>query len=224
MVFFDLKEKTPDSSAKLVAGCEKYLSEHKGTVHFSVGVIAEEMARDVNDSEFDVALHMVFRNKAAHDAYQEHPRHHQFIEECSGLWKRVRVFDSHLTFVSRARDRDRPRRLPLPDRAARFSGLIRAKVVAKRDIGVVVHVGEIVRQWKHSKAEDAASLVGKRVLVRPFVEEGKPARSIVRYLSLLEVGDSVRLDVAHRQGESLTLLELDEEQRARVRAKPDKRD
>src|SRR5256885_5436819 len=49
---------------------------------------------EVNDREFDVALHLVFKDKAAHDKYQDHPRHAKFIEENKGNWKKVRVFDS----------------------------------------------------------------------------------------------------------------------------------
>ena len=39
------------------------------------------MKRDVNDRDFDVALHLVFKNKAAHDQYAESERHQKFIEE-----------------------------------------------------------------------------------------------------------------------------------------------
>ena len=43
---------------------------------------------------FDVALHVSFVDKAAHDAYQEHPRHQRFLGESRPNWKQVRVFDS----------------------------------------------------------------------------------------------------------------------------------
>jgi hypothetical protein len=39
-------------------------------------------------------LHVVFENRAAHDAYQTAPRHLKFIEENKATWKKVRVFDS----------------------------------------------------------------------------------------------------------------------------------
>jgi hypothetical protein len=48
----------------------------------------------VNDQAFDVALHVAFVDRAAHDAYQEHPRHKQFLEQSRPNWKQVRVFDS----------------------------------------------------------------------------------------------------------------------------------
>ena len=35
------------------------------------------LAREVNDQGYDVSLHVHFRDKAAHDVYQEHPRHKQ---------------------------------------------------------------------------------------------------------------------------------------------------
>ena len=54
------------------------------------------MKRDVNDRDFDVALHLVFKSKAAHDQYAKAERHLKFIEENKATWKKVRVFDSYL--------------------------------------------------------------------------------------------------------------------------------
>ncbi len=96
MVFFTLAEDTPKHREQLVAACQKYLSDHEGTVYFSAGTIAEEFDRDVNDTKFDVALHLVFVNKAAHDKYQTHPQHLKFIDENKQLWSGVRVFDSYV--------------------------------------------------------------------------------------------------------------------------------
>jgi hypothetical protein len=96
MVFFTLADDTPANRETLVKACHKYLAGHEGTVYFSAGAIADDLARDVNDREFDVALHLVFKDKAAHDTYQTHPRHLKFIEENKALWSKVRVFDSYL--------------------------------------------------------------------------------------------------------------------------------
>jgi len=93
-VYFTLQDASPAAKQKLVDACRLYLTGHEGTVFFAAGVRAEEMAREVNDRGFDVGLHVYFRDKAAHDAYQEHPRHKQFIAEMSANWKAVRVFDS----------------------------------------------------------------------------------------------------------------------------------
>jgi hypothetical protein len=96
MVYFKVKEGTDGAKEKLVAACKKHLSDHEGTVYFSVGTLAQDFKRDLNDRDFDVALHMVFRNKAAHDQYQIHPRHVKFVDENRGLWVKVRVFDAYV--------------------------------------------------------------------------------------------------------------------------------
>ena len=97
MVFFELKEDSPEARQKLVSACTKYLSGHKGTVYFSAGVLADDLDRPVNVRDFHVALHLVFENTAAHNGYQTHPRHLQFIEENRDDWKSVRVFDSYVS-------------------------------------------------------------------------------------------------------------------------------
>jgi hypothetical protein len=93
-VFFSLHDASAAARTKLVAACKKYLSDHPGTVLFTCGVRAAELARPVNDLAFDVGLHLIFRTKADHDAYQVAARHDQFIAENKANWKTVRVFDS----------------------------------------------------------------------------------------------------------------------------------
>jgi hypothetical protein len=94
MVYFTLKDNSADAKLKLVSACKKHLAGHDGTVYFSAGVIGDDFKREVNDRAFDVALHVVFKDKAAHDKYQDHPRHLKFIEENKENWKKVRVFDA----------------------------------------------------------------------------------------------------------------------------------
>ena len=93
-VFFSLKDASDAAKAKLVAACKTYLTNHPGTVYFACGTLAADLRRDVNDRAFDVGLHLVFQNQAAHDAYQSAPRHDEFIAACKDNWKNVRVFDS----------------------------------------------------------------------------------------------------------------------------------
>jgi stress responsive alpha/beta barrel protein len=92
-VYFSLNESTPAAREKLVASCRKYLTNHPGTVFFAVGT-PSDLDRPVNDRDFDVGLHVVFQDRAAHDAYQVAERHQRFIAENKPTWKRVRVFDS----------------------------------------------------------------------------------------------------------------------------------
>ena len=205
MVYFKLKDRTGDAKEKLVVACKKHLSGHEGTAYFSVGVLANELDREVNDQDFDVSLNLVFRNKAAHDTYQTHPRHLRFIEENKDSWTAVRVFDSYLAAPMQDKV---AKRIPLPDPAASFAGMIRGFVVEKRDGQVVFKVGRIANEWKHSGAKDAAAMVGKNVLVTAGEHD-----SIRRFVAQLERGEEVTLDVAHQDGEALTILELMEDQR-----------
>jgi hypothetical protein len=92
-VFFSLKDNSAQAKKKLVDACKKYLTKHSGEVYFSAGVVAD-FDRPVNDRDWDVGLHIVFKDKASHDKYQDDPRHKQFIEENKDNWKKVRVFDT----------------------------------------------------------------------------------------------------------------------------------
>jgi hypothetical protein len=97
MVYFKLKDNSGGSRARLVAACKLLLTNHPGTVSFATGTLAGDFTREVNDKNFDVSLHLVFVNKAAHDKYQEDPRHVKFVEENRENWEKVRVFDSYLS-------------------------------------------------------------------------------------------------------------------------------
>ncbi len=93
-VFFKLKDGSEASREKLIEACNKYLTKHPGTEFFAVGTLVSELNREVNDRDFDVALHIYFQDKAAHDKYQESARHVQFVNENKATWAKVRVFDS----------------------------------------------------------------------------------------------------------------------------------
>lgn len=98
MVFFALKDHSKESREKFLASCEKYLSDHEGTVYFSAGTIAEDkdVEEPVSVKDFDVALHVVFENKAAKAKYLASERHKQFVDENRESFAGVRVFDSFL--------------------------------------------------------------------------------------------------------------------------------
>ena len=97
-VYFALKDNSPAARDKLIAACKKYLSGHDGEVFFAAGTLAESLKREVNDLNFDVALHIVFKDAPSQEKYQTAKRHIQFIDENKDNWKKVRVFDS---FVER---------------------------------------------------------------------------------------------------------------------------
>lgn len=93
-VFFKLKDDSPSKFDELVAACRKYLNVQPGIVFFAAGVLCAELTREVNVRDWDVGLHLVFVDKAAHDAYQSDPQHERFIAENKPNWAAVRVFDS----------------------------------------------------------------------------------------------------------------------------------
>jgi hypothetical protein len=95
-VYFALKDTSEINAAALVAACKKYLASHPGIVFFACGRREPKLSRPVNDRDFDVSLHIVFDTIAAHDAYQDAPLHHTFVEENRDNWAKVRVFDSEV--------------------------------------------------------------------------------------------------------------------------------
>lgn len=94
MVYFTLKEGSPAAQAALIESCKKYLNDHEGLTHFSVGARAEAYQRPVNNTDFHVGLHLVFASKESHDRYQTSARHQEFIAENKETWAQVQVFDT----------------------------------------------------------------------------------------------------------------------------------
>ena len=95
-VFFSLNDSSEASIDKLISACQKYLVDHDGVVDFSVGRRVPDLNRPVNDAQYDVSLHVVFRDRQSHDVYQTAPMHLEFIAQEKPNWKQVRIFDSDL--------------------------------------------------------------------------------------------------------------------------------
>lgn len=62
------------------------------TMH--VGVPANTEQRDVVDASYQVSEIMVFKNEEDQAAYQCHPIHKKFVDQCSNLWRKVVVYDA----------------------------------------------------------------------------------------------------------------------------------
>ena len=93
-VFFWLKN--PDSKedlAKLLAGLRTLaqIETVRGT-HF--GVPASTEKRDVVDNSYGASEILFFDDTAGQKAYQDHPIHKKFVEDCSHLWEKVVVYDA----------------------------------------------------------------------------------------------------------------------------------
>ncbi len=50
--------------------------------------------REIIDSSYSYSLLTVFENMQAHDIYQPHPVHQNFIATCAHLWSKVLIYDS----------------------------------------------------------------------------------------------------------------------------------
>ena len=95
-VYFALKDNSAEAKKKFVDLCKKYLTKHEGALHFGVGPVVELRKRPPEADHFDIALHIVFKNKEAHDKYQVSDRHKEFMKELKDSLKKVEVFDSYI--------------------------------------------------------------------------------------------------------------------------------
>jgi len=93
-VYFSLKDKSAEKVAALIADSKATLAPIAGIESFVCGIPEPEATRDVNDRDWDVALHVLFVSKAAHDAYQVDAQHDVYVERNADNWARVRVFDT----------------------------------------------------------------------------------------------------------------------------------
>ena len=108
----------------------------------------------------------------------------------------------------------------LPEGSRGFAGMITAQVVSKGNDQIVVEVTKIDRAWKHSRAENAQSLVGNMVAIKivPSLYEKKPGYldRVRAFFASLKPGDAKAFDVKYGEGDSLIFLELTEDQAAQV--------
>jgi len=95
-VYFSLHDRSAEAIDTLVADCHEYLRDHPGVEFFAAGTLVADLDRDVNQRDFDVALLVVFSDRAAHDVYQQAEAHLEFIRRNRENWRQVRVFDAHV--------------------------------------------------------------------------------------------------------------------------------
>jgi hypothetical protein len=92
-VYFWLKNAdSKEDRAKLIEGLRK-LSKVKTIKTFHIGQPADTN-RDVIDSSYAISWFTIFDNAADQQSYQTDPIHLKFIEECSGVWSKVVVYDT----------------------------------------------------------------------------------------------------------------------------------
>ena len=78
---------------ELVAGANRLLKNIPGLLHFHAGKMVPSH-RSVVEKSYQVALNLVFADKAAEQTYQNHPSHAEFVEKyVKPLVERVVVYD-----------------------------------------------------------------------------------------------------------------------------------
>jgi len=95
-VFFTLKDTSDAAVETLVEECCTYLKDHPGVIYFSAGRRVQEFNREVNATDFQVGLHVVFSNKSYHDQYQVAEMHKIFLERNKAGWAQVRIYDTYV--------------------------------------------------------------------------------------------------------------------------------
>jgi len=92
-VFFWLMADAPTTAREqLVNDCRNYLGKIPAVRQLWAGVPAMT-PRDVVDNSYAVGLTVVLDDSPAHDVYQRHELHLQFIARNKQHWQRVQVYD-----------------------------------------------------------------------------------------------------------------------------------
>ena len=93
-VYFWLKNpESKEDLAALKAGLETLKLGIEPKILAHIGNVALTN-RSVIETTYALSWLMLFSNTEDQDAYQTHPVHKKFIEECSHLWEKVIVYDS----------------------------------------------------------------------------------------------------------------------------------
>ena len=92
-VYFWLRDDlSPADTTKFVDGIRSLTTIDVVQLGF-IGTPAETN-REIIDRSYSYALVVTFPDAAAHDAYQVHPVHDAFRENCAGFWKKIVIYDA----------------------------------------------------------------------------------------------------------------------------------
>jgi hypothetical protein len=93
VVLFWLNDNTPEPARQqIINDCQTHLAKIPTVKQLHVGRPAMT-PRQVVDNSYHVGLCVILDDSAAHDVYQDHPLHKQFIARNQSTWKRVQVYD-----------------------------------------------------------------------------------------------------------------------------------
>jgi hypothetical protein len=93
VVLFWLRQDAPAGErAALAQDCVELLGKIPGVKLITSGHPAMT-PREVVDNSYSVGLCAILTDRAAHDVYQSHPLHLEFIARHKPYWERIRVMD-----------------------------------------------------------------------------------------------------------------------------------
>ena len=93
-VYFWLKPNLSKEDIDFFFKQVKTLANIPSVKGFYCGKPASTPPRDVVDQSYDCGLSVILDDIRGHDAYQVDPIHKEFIEKCSDLWDRVKIYDA----------------------------------------------------------------------------------------------------------------------------------
>lgn len=92
-VFFWLKEGTAETVLQeMEEDCWKLIDSMPMVQSTYVGYPAGT-PREVVDNSYSLGLTTILPDPDAHDAYQVHPNHQQFLEKYKSHWEKVQIYD-----------------------------------------------------------------------------------------------------------------------------------
>lgn len=95
-VYFWLDDSLSDEQKQQFEGGLKALFDIDGVRRGNYAIAAETPERPVTDNTYDFALFLNFTSVEDHNAYQDHPDHHVFVEKFSPWFAKVKVFDAEM--------------------------------------------------------------------------------------------------------------------------------
>ena len=94
MVFFWLKDTSHKKIDFFKNRTVSFLDQIETIDNYHVGIPAST-DRPIIERSYTIALVVGFKDKKAHDIYQDHEAHKSFINDCQHLWTCVKIFDTH---------------------------------------------------------------------------------------------------------------------------------
>lgn len=95
-VFFYLKHPDSETDKQALKDGLKTLEAIPQVKKLLIGEPASTLKREVVVNDWHVSEIIYFDNAADQDAYQSHPVHKKFVEDCQHLWEKVVVYDTRL--------------------------------------------------------------------------------------------------------------------------------